>query len=99
MVGRLSVLRCEAIPARDRRCQFRRREQKTMRIPEALVKQVYEHFTTNSELDPRAVSGGTAPKARSASLSRARFGVRKDGNVLDWTPHSESRTEKESRNR
>ena len=52
-------------------------EQKTMRIPEALVKQVYEQFTKNSELDPRAVSGGTGPKARNASLSRARFGVPK----------------------
>lgn len=56
---------------------FVSREQKTMRIPEALVKQVYEQFTKSPALNPQALSVGTVPKARNAALSPARFGVPK----------------------
>ncbi len=52
-------------------------EQKTMRIPEALAKQVYEQFTKNSALNPQGGSAVPLPKARNASLSPARFGVPK----------------------
>lgn len=56
---------------------FVSQEQRTMRIPERLVRQVYDQFTKCSELIPRGDPGDPSPKARNASLSRARFGVPK----------------------